>query len=59
MGNFSIVNVCNHWLARLLDSAGVPTTPVLATLPYGLFLDLRWRAGLTPMPRGVASAGGV
>jgi len=30
----------NHWVARLLDAAGVPTTPVLDTLPFGLVLDL-------------------
>jgi uncharacterized protein (TIGR02117 family) len=45
-GEFSIFNVCNHFAARLLDAAGVPTTPVLDTLPLGLTLDLRWRAGL-------------
>jgi hypothetical protein len=38
--------VCNHWIAGLLDAAGVPTSPVLATLPYGLILDLRWRSRL-------------
>jgi uncharacterized protein (TIGR02117 family) len=43
-GEFSILNVCNHWIARLLDAAGVPTIPVLDTLPLGLTLDLRWRA---------------
>ena len=36
---FHIFNVCNHWVARLLSAAGVPTAPVLATLPSGLFLD--------------------
>jgi uncharacterized protein (TIGR02117 family) len=56
-GNFNLFNVCNHWLARLLDAAGLPTAPVLATLPYGLFLDLRWRAGLTTMPRRLAAGG--
>ena len=45
-GEFSILNVCNHWVARLLDAAGVPTPPLLDTLPLGLTLDLRWRAGL-------------
>jgi uncharacterized protein (TIGR02117 family) len=45
-GEFSILNVCNHWVARLLDAAGVPTTPVLDTLPLGLTLDLNWRAGV-------------
>jgi uncharacterized protein (TIGR02117 family) len=48
---FNIFNVCNHWVARLLSAAGLPTAPVLATLPQGLLLDLKWRAGLVPLPR--------
>jgi len=48
-GTFNIFHVCNHWLADLLDAAGVPTAPVLATLPSGLFLDLQWRSGLHPL----------
>ena len=32
---FHVFNVCNHWVARLLSAAGVPTAPVLATLPPG------------------------
>jgi hypothetical protein len=43
-------NVCNHWIANLLDAAGVPTAPVLATLPFGLLLDLEWRSGLVRLP---------
>jgi uncharacterized protein (TIGR02117 family) len=50
-GSFNIFHVCNHWLADLLDAAGVPTAPVLATLPPGLFMDLEWRSGLSPMPK--------
>lgn len=50
-GTFNILHVCNHWLADLLDAAGVPTAPVLATLPAGLFIDLEWRSGLRPLPR--------
>lgn len=49
-GRFSYANVCNHWAARLLNAAGLPVTPVLDTHPAGLLLDLRWRAGLTPLP---------
>jgi uncharacterized protein (TIGR02117 family) len=49
-GTFHIFNVCNHWLAGLLDAAGVPTAPVLATLPFGLLADLEWRAGLARLP---------
>jgi uncharacterized protein (TIGR02117 family) len=48
-GTFNIFHVCNHWVADLLDAAGVPTAPVLATLPPGLFLDLEWRSGLRPL----------
>ena len=47
---FNIFNVCNHWVARLLSAAGLPTAPVLATLPQGLLLDLKWRAGIEPLP---------
>jgi uncharacterized protein (TIGR02117 family) len=49
VGNFYIANVCNHWVANLLDAAGVPTSAVLATLPSGLFFDLRWRSGVMPL----------
>jgi uncharacterized protein (TIGR02117 family) len=45
VGTFNLLRVCNHWIADLLDAAGVPTTPVLATMPQGLMLDLSWRAG--------------
>jgi uncharacterized protein (TIGR02117 family) len=58
VGTFNIFNVCNHWIAGLLDAAGLPTAPVLATLPYGLFLDLRWRAGLMPITRTAVAADG-
>jgi uncharacterized protein (TIGR02117 family) len=50
VGEFHLFNVCNHWTARLLDAAGVPTAPVLATLPAGLLLDLHWRSGLGRIP---------
>jgi len=45
-GHFSVLRVCNHWTGELLGAAGLPTTPVLETLPAGLMLNLRWRAGL-------------
>jgi len=48
---FNLLNVCNHWVARLLSIAGIPTTPVLATLPQGLLLDLQWRSKLPLLPR--------
>jgi uncharacterized protein (TIGR02117 family) len=50
-GRFSYSNVCNHWVADLLNAAGLPITPVLDTHPAGLLADLRWRAGLTTMER--------
>ena len=49
VGTFHVFNVCNHWIAGLLDAAGVPTAPALATLPPGLLMDLRWRAGAVRM----------
>ncbi len=49
-GRFNILNVCNHWIADLLDAAGVPTSPVLATLPRGLVLDIQWRSHLEVLP---------
>lgn len=50
-GSFHILHVCNHWVADVLDAAGVPTSPILAILPAGLLLDLRWRSGLAPLTR--------
>jgi len=43
IGDFHFLHVCNHWVADVLDAAGVPTSPVLAILPQGLFLDLSMR----------------
>ena len=51
VGTFSLLRVCNHWIADLLDAAGVPTAPVLSTLPQGLIWDLSWRAGATQLPQ--------
>jgi uncharacterized protein (TIGR02117 family) len=50
VGSFHLFRVCNHWVAELLDAAGVPTAPVLATVPPGLLMDLRWRAGAAAFP---------
>jgi uncharacterized protein (TIGR02117 family) len=49
-GTFNVLHVCTRWVADLLDAAGVPTAPVLAVMPQGLFLDLTVRAGLTALP---------
>jgi uncharacterized protein (TIGR02117 family) len=54
-GAFHLFNVCNHWVADLLDAAGVPTAPILATLPSGLLFDLKWRSNLVPVPQSRAS----
>lgn len=50
-GRFSYANVCNHWAAGLLNAAGLPVSPVLATYPAGLILDLEWRSGARLLPR--------
>jgi hypothetical protein len=55
-GAFHLFNVCNHWIARVLDAAGIPTAPVLATLSFGLLLDLRWRSGLIALPPSATPA---
>jgi hypothetical protein len=41
---FSALHLCNHWTAEALHAAGLPTTPVLDTLPAGLKFDLKMRA---------------
>lgn len=50
VGTFHLFRVCNHWTADLLDAAGVPTAPVLATVPQGLLWDLSTRAGAVKVP---------
>ena len=50
VGSFNILRVCNHWIADLLNAAGVPTAPVLATMPQGLLWDLTLRAGAVRLP---------
>ena len=44
--DFSLIHLCNHWTAQLLNAAGLPVTPVIDTLPAGLVLDLQTRAGM-------------
>ena len=41
-GTFSIFNVCNHWVARELNAAGLSILPLVDTIPAGLLLDLGW-----------------
>jgi hypothetical protein len=43
---FSLVHLCNHWTADLLNAAGLPTDGAVDTLPAGMKLDLRLRAGV-------------
>jgi len=50
-GTFNLFNVCNHWVARLLAEAGVPSNPFLATMAEGLIFDLEWRAKARDLPR--------
>jgi len=45
-GQFHLFNVCNHWTSRMLAEAGVPSSPLLATLPAGLLFDLRHRPSI-------------
>jgi hypothetical protein len=42
--SFSLIHLCNHWTAELLSAAGLPVTPLLDTLPAGLWVDLKLRA---------------
>jgi uncharacterized protein (TIGR02117 family) len=58
VGSFNVLRVCNHWIADLLAAAGVPTAPVLATMPQGLLWDLTWRAGATRLPPSSSSPTG-
>jgi uncharacterized protein (TIGR02117 family) len=43
-GTFHLFNLCNHWVARRLNEAGLPVSLAAATVPRGLMLDLRLRA---------------
>ena len=43
-GRFSLLNVCNHWVAGLLNAAGMRVNAALALLPAGLLLNLRFRS---------------
>jgi hypothetical protein len=45
-----LAHQCNHWVAGLLNAAGVPVNLAVATLTRGLSWELRRRAGATPVP---------
>ncbi|MEM0923192.1 MAG: DUF2459 domain-containing protein [Pseudomonadota bacterium] len=40
---YHLFRTCNHWVAGLLRVAGLPASPVPATLSAGLMTELRWR----------------
>ncbi|OYU49290.1 MAG: hypothetical protein CFE31_08005 [Rhizobiales bacterium PAR1] len=44
-GAFSILTVCNHWVAGLLNVAGLRVNQLLAILPQGLMIDITLRSG--------------
>ncbi|MFM9973982.1 MAG: DUF2459 domain-containing protein [Beijerinckiaceae bacterium] len=50
---YHVLNVCNHWLGRLLAEAGLPYAPVEATLSGGLIYDLRRRSAVKLPSRGL------
>lgn len=43
-GDYSLLNLCNHWTGQALAAAGLPYAPVPSTLSAGLVADLQWRA---------------
>lgn len=47
VGSYHLVSNCNHWVARLLNAAGLPVSLTAATASSGLLADLRWRGGAT------------
>ena len=45
-GRTSALNVCNTWVGRLLNAAGLPNSPLASIVASGLLADLRLRSGL-------------
>lgn len=43
--DYHLFRTCNHWVSNLLSDAGVPSSPVPATLSATLMAELRWRLG--------------
>lgn len=54
-----LAHQCNHWVALLLNAAGVPVNLVVATLTDGLAWDLQRRAGATPVAGELKPADGL
>lgn len=50
-GQTGLFNVCNNWIGRLLNAAGLPNQPLLSTSAGGLFADLRFRSGVKEATR--------
>ena len=46
---FSILHLCNHWTAEVLNAGGIGVTPVLATFTPGLRFDLWLRRELADL----------
>ena len=57
-GAFSLLNLCNHWTARMLAAAGLPAWPVPATLAPGLMWTVRRQAPPTSPERERSSRAG-
>lgn len=45
VGAYHLTRNCNHWIARLVNAAGLPVSLAAATASAGLMADLRWRNG--------------
>lgn len=50
-GQTALFNVCNNWIGRLLNVAGLPDQPLLSTTAGGLMADLRFRSGAQEVGR--------
>ncbi|MFG1346556.1 DUF2459 domain-containing protein [Xanthobacter autotrophicus DSM 431] len=45
IGAYHLTQNCNHWVARLMNAAGLPVSLTAATASAGLMADLRLRSG--------------
>ena len=45
-GQTGLFNVCNNWIGRQLNAAGLPNQPLLTMTAGGLFADLHFRSGI-------------
>ena len=55
--SFSILHLCNHWTAEVLNAGGIGVTPMLATFTPGLRFDLWLRRALADRDLDSAGAG--